>query len=132
MAHDISYFEGHGNNVWDVSSLCAEAISTIRKTPHPLMVCFNTYRHLEHCGPANDDHLGYRDKGEIAFWIEEDPIKITEEKLHSLGEWTAEFVDSLAAIDEEIRAEMLYAQKAPPPDIEELGAYTYATKHWQD
>ena len=30
---------------------------------------------MEHCGPNNDDHLGYRSKKYIKNWITNDPLK---------------------------------------------------------
>ena len=40
-----------------------------------------TYRYKEHCGPNNDDNLGYRDKSEIDKWKNRDPIPIYEKFL---------------------------------------------------
>ena len=40
-----------------------------------------TYRYKEHCGPNNDDHLGYRDKKEIKKWTNKDPISSFENLL---------------------------------------------------
>ena len=47
----------------------------------PVFLEFETYRHLEHCGPNNDDNLGYRDKNQIKNWKRKDPIKNYENKL---------------------------------------------------
>ena len=41
----------------------------------------DTYRHLEHCGPNEDDHLNYRNKNEVSFWKKKDPLKVLENKL---------------------------------------------------
>ena len=32
----------------------------------PSLIEINTYRKLEHCGPSDDDHLGYRPTAELA------------------------------------------------------------------
>jgi TPP-dependent pyruvate/acetoin dehydrogenase alpha subunit len=39
------------------------------------LIYLETWRHLEHCGPNNDDHLGYRDKEEVEYWMARDPLK---------------------------------------------------------
>ena len=47
----------------------------------PIFVEVDTYRHLEHCGPNNDDNLNYRPKREINYWLNKDPLIMTEKYL---------------------------------------------------
>ena len=35
----------------------------------------DTYRFKEHCGPAVDDHLEYRDQKEVSYWKKKCPIE---------------------------------------------------------
>jgi TPP-dependent pyruvate/acetoin dehydrogenase alpha subunit len=87
---------------------------------------FETYRHLEHCGPNNDDHLNYRPFVDREWSKLNDPISRRATKLIEKEEWTKEFVASLSKIDEEIEKEFTYATNAPYPDKSELGKYLYA------
>lgn len=46
-----------------------------KKKSQPCFIEFSTYRHLEHCGPLNDDKLNYRPKSELKKWKLKDPYK---------------------------------------------------------
>jgi TPP-dependent pyruvate/acetoin dehydrogenase alpha subunit len=70
----------------------------------PSLIEIPTWRHLEHCGPNNDDHLGYRPQREY------DPIPHIDD-----GSIRAE-------IDEAFQD----AESAPFPDESEVGRYVYA------
>ena len=35
----------------------------------------DTYRYYEHCGPNKDDHLNYRPRRELNYWIKKDLLK---------------------------------------------------------
>jgi TPP-dependent pyruvate/acetoin dehydrogenase alpha subunit len=41
----------------------------------PSLIEINTYRKLEHCGPSDDDHLGYRPTAELAKFKEVDLLE---------------------------------------------------------
>lgn len=120
-AHMLDYLVCDGNDITQVQRCMSAHLGG------PTLLTLHTYRHLEHCGPNNDDHLGYRDQRVTADWLERDPLRITEQCLYSIGEWTPEFVESFALIEEEIRAEFEYAIKAPFPDQSELGKFEYAS-----
>lgn len=94
-------------------------------TDLPRIEVFNTYRFLEHCGPNNDDHLGYRNPYEIKHWEENDPLAKRESRLRDAGEWTKEFVASFSKIEEEIKTEFDYAINAPYPEQRELGKFLF-------
>ena len=53
------------NNVENIYDLVKKYSTYIRNNSEPFLIEFMTYRYKEHCGPNNDDHLGYRDKKEI-------------------------------------------------------------------
>ena len=35
-----------------------------------------TYRWLEHCGPAYDNQIGYREESEFKKWQKKDPLRM--------------------------------------------------------
>jgi TPP-dependent pyruvate/acetoin dehydrogenase alpha subunit len=124
--HGFGYSEIDGNDVGKVDvTFKSFHWSLAQKKPH-LMV-MHTYRHLEHCGPNNDDHLGYRDHNETKGWFLHDPLLIAENELCQHGGWTKEFVDKFVEIDNEINFEFAYALSAEPPNESESGKYEYAT-----
>src|SRR5262249_39011425 len=59
-----------------VDAATAETIAHIRKQGGPALLEFITYRWLEHCGPLEDIHLGYRTQDEFDFWLARCPIRL--------------------------------------------------------
>lgn len=74
-SHGIQTFKGDGNSLAEVDKLARKAIKVVRGGA-PCFLELSTYRHLEHCGPNNDDHMEYRSKTELKSWLEKDPIKL--------------------------------------------------------
>jgi TPP-dependent pyruvate/acetoin dehydrogenase alpha subunit len=64
-----------GNDVFKIFNETKKIVSSIRKKPKPFFLQLNTFRHLEHCGPNNDDHLKYRSNKDIKLWKKNDPIE---------------------------------------------------------
>ena len=61
-AHGIQSSYIDGNNCDKIYNKSKTIISNIRSKNKPHLIQLNTYRHLEHCGPNNDDNLKYRNK----------------------------------------------------------------------
>lgn len=53
-------------------------ILDMRRRSFPVFFEIETYRQIEHCGPANDDKLNYRKKEEISFWKKNCQVKINK------------------------------------------------------
>lgn len=78
----IKTFRADGNDVRDVYSLTKDSLEYIRAVGGPAFLILDTYRYREHCGPNSDDHLGYRDLGQVRRWLERDPILLFSELLN--------------------------------------------------
>ena len=65
----------NGNSVEDIFLKSKKIINNIRKSSNPFLIELKTFRNLEHCGPNNDDYLGYRSKKYLNFWKTKCPIK---------------------------------------------------------
>ena len=117
-AHSID-----GNNVFALNEGLVPIVNEVKNGGGPAFIEMKTYRTLEHCGPANDDSLGYRHNEEIKFWNEHDALSIarTSLKASELDEkrWQKE-------IAQEIADAFTFAIDSPYPDKKELGAYVYA------
>ncbi len=93
---------------WSIGELISgvsKAVSYCRIMREPFFLEIETTRYLEHCGPNNDDHLGYRDIDELTSKKFLDPITQLSTILEKRG---------IAAkqIQEEIKAQALgYFQK---------------------
>ena len=61
-------------NVLDCLNKTTEIIKLARTSKKPVFIEYDTYRWLEHCGPNDDDYLGYRPQGELNKWKEKDPV----------------------------------------------------------
>ncbi len=64
-----------GNSVEKIFLESKKIINKIKKNSGPYLIEFKTYRNLEHCGPNNDDKLGYRKKNYLNFWKHKCPVK---------------------------------------------------------
>ena len=77
----ISGTKIHGNDVLSIYKKSKKIISDIKQDPKPHVLLLDTFRHLEHCGPNNDNHLNYRSDDYIKKWLDNCPIKTFKKKL---------------------------------------------------
>jgi pyruvate dehydrogenase E1 component alpha subunit len=84
-AHGIASYVGDGNDVLSVSTIAQFAIKQARERVSPQFIELETHRWREHCGPYFDDDLGYRQGGELEYWLERCPIKNTLKQLIDNG-----------------------------------------------
>ena len=111
-----------GNNVLKVYSLVKRSINYIKKNSKPILLEFNTYRWLEHCGPNWDDELGYRKKNELKKWIKKCPIKNFEKKY--MNKTQINYFNKLIQI--EINKAFTFAKNSKFPDVKILNKYIYS------
>lgn len=104
--HGLRYIPAPGNDLEKIQRQIYPGMG-------PVFLEMPTYRHLQHCGPDNDDQLGYRPKDEIAAWRERDPVRILQH------EWTER-------IQAEIDEAFAFTEAAPCPSVDEIGKYVYA------
>jgi len=74
-AHAIHAVTVDGNDVAAVSASALGAVDRLRNGSGPVFLEMSTYRQREHCGPSDDNHLGYRQDDELAEWIRKDPLQ---------------------------------------------------------
>lgn len=126
-AHGIKSLKGNGNNIEEALAISSEAVKYVREKRKPCLIELGTYRYLEHCGPNNDDHIGYRTKKEIDLWKSYDVISNAKKVIKELGVSP----DSLEKLiqentKEEIDNAFREATLAPFPKIERSISYEYA------
>tara|TARA_A100001011_G_scaffold398901_2_gene505095 strand:+ start:607 stop:1572 length:966 start_codon:yes stop_codon:yes gene_type:complete len=80
-SHKIKSARVNGNKLDHVMKATEKAIKYIKKNKKPFFLQLDTYRFLQHCGPSSDDNLNYRDKKELNYWFNLDPIKYYEKLL---------------------------------------------------
>jgi len=128
-AHGIPAISGDGNDVIEVQKLTSNAIIEINTHSTPFLLELSTYRWLEHCGPNFDDHLKYRQDGELSNWMERCPIKKLKlhlEKNHLINNRIENKI--IEKIKLEISEAFEYARKSSFPDPTELFLHVYAPR----
>lgn len=126
-AHGLAAVQGDGNRLEEVMRVAKIAILAARQGEGPQFLELFTHRWPEHCGPGDDDHLGYRPAGELAAWKERCPIQRATRILTQEGILTEEQRRTMeATIREEIQEAMTEAQNAPDPDPATAGHHVYA------
>lgn len=89
----------------------------------PTLIEISTYRKLEHCGPNDDDFLGYRPNDEVAHFKDVDLIEILQERL-DVSETELSEINS--EIRSEIDAAFAFAESSPFPTYAESIEGVYA------
>lgn len=127
QGHGVEALQGDGNNVVEVYTLAQKAIDKARAGGGPTFLEFKTYRWREHCGPAYDDHLSYRQEGELAEWQRNCPIKRLETELTRDQILTSGQISKITAeIEEEVSEAFGFAKNSPFPEENEVSEYIYA------
>lgn len=94
------------------------SVEHLKTKKGPSLLIIPTWRHLQHCGPDNDDNLGYRDPNEIEYFLDNDPIAQQNSLIMAM------FADE---IQKEIDEAFAVVEAAPYPDPSEIGKYVYKT-----
>ncbi len=118
-AHGWSVSMGDGNDVREAARLSQEAVRRARAGEGPQFLELFTYRHLEHCGPSDDDHLDYRPEGELADWQRRCPIRQTRGLL-DISDAAHDHME--AGIAAEVEAAFTFALTSPAPQGHGLGS----------
>lgn len=71
-------FYSRGKNINDLYVKIKNAYNFVKKKRLPCYIEIDCYRNVEHCGPYNDDHLGYRNKQDFKKWQNIDLINNLE------------------------------------------------------
>lgn len=116
-----------GNNVSKIYKSSNKIIKNIKKYCKPHFILIDTFRYLEHCGPNNDDHLGYRSKKYIKNWVTNDPIKKIKEDLIKQKYLTLNEINNLESrISKEVSNAFRFADLSKFPSKKILFEDVYA------
>ncbi len=114
-----------GNNPFKIYKNISESMKYIKSGKGPVFGEFLTYRHREHCGPNFDDHLNYRPKNEIKYWLKKDPLVFLENKLLSKKN-LSKINHEKKKIISEVNKAFLFARKSKYPRQKILKKDIYA------
>ena len=95
---------------------CVQVTEALRRgeSGPQFMECF-CYRWLEHVGPNEDFHFGYRSQSEAEPWVDEDPLKRLAEQFDPVSRQKIE-----SEVENEIRAAFVFAEQSPVPEDGDL------------
>jgi len=119
-AHGVDAEYVDGNDVKKVSEIVQKHIFDMHKNQKPKFLELYTHRWLEHCGPNDDDMLGYRKEGELKKWKKRCPLKKTKLLLEGLLS-TNDFHHMEEMIAREIEEAFTFAKNSPNPTINKKG-----------
>jgi pyruvate dehydrogenase E1 component alpha subunit len=103
------------------------AIDESRRLQIPIFIEYQTYRWLEHCGPNDDDSLGYRPSGELDIWKSKDSLQKLERLLISDFAIAEQKIASIRAeIAEEISDVFEKVKRDPFPSLADSSGDVYA------
>jgi len=108
-----------------------DIIESTRSSQTPAFIEIDTFRFLEHCGPAEDDHLDYRDSNYIDDAKSKDPLALLELELMSdYQDWDKTSSKMRSEIETEIQKAFDFARNSPYPDpsLENPSAYAGLSK----
>jgi len=125
-SYGIEAYRCDGNDVVSIYNAALNAIDKARNGDGPTLLELTTYRLLEHCGPNNDNHLGYRSEEEYDYWKSNDPLKKLGEKLNRGKKSNKEIQDMTDTINSEIDEAFAYAKSASYPEAAALYTHIYA------
>ena len=115
-AYGISVERVDDNDILKIHQHAEAAVSELRgRQAGPFFLECLTYRWKEHVGPNDDFHLGYRGYEEARPWVERDQVARLAALIVPEDRQRIE-----AAVEEEIRTAMAFAEDEPFPDAREL------------
>jgi pyruvate dehydrogenase E1 component alpha subunit len=124
-AHGLDIYHGDGNDVLNVAALARDAVKRTRQGKGPQFIELDTYRWLEHCGPNDDDALGYRPAGELMSWKKRCPVEYFRNLL--LEQVTDNDIQQIENdILHEIEIAFSYALESPNPTSALMADKVYA------
>lgn len=124
-AHAIPGVIVDGQDVEAVHDAVATAVSRARDGDGPTLIEAKTYRFRGH---SRTDPAKYRPEGELQRWKDRDPIALLGAVLEADGSLDADAQRALRAqVQEDVDASAARAAQSPPPNLEDLKDYVYAS-----
>jgi len=122
--YEIPAWAADGMDALAVAEGARRAVDAVRSGGGPHFLELRTYRFRAH---SMFDPERYRDKAEVARWVERDPIRDLHERLTAEGRLSDE---EWAVIQREVDAEMqkavAFAEAGTPEPVEELTRFVYS------
>jgi TPP-dependent pyruvate/acetoin dehydrogenase alpha subunit len=109
------------DDVFALARAAHQAVEAIRRGEGPQFLECPTYRWMEHVGPGEDEHIGYRTADQARPWRENDQVLLVGRRLGLAHRQQIEL-----EVEEEIREAFAFAEMSPFPVESELWKDVYA------
>ncbi|HEU4667849.1 MAG TPA: pyruvate dehydrogenase (acetyl-transferring) E1 component subunit alpha [Arthrobacter sp.] len=124
--YELAAWAVDGMDVLAVHEAARRAVDAVRSGAGPHFLELRTYRFRAH---SMFDPERYREKAEVAHWIERDPITLLRNALEAAGQLSG---DQWAGIegdaDAEVAAAVEFAEAGTPEPVEELARFVYSER----
>ncbi|TNB76629.1 pyruvate dehydrogenase (acetyl-transferring) E1 component subunit alpha [Arthrobacter sp. BB-1] len=124
--YELAAWAVDGMDVLAVHEAARRAVDAVRSGAGPHFLELRTYRFRAH---SMFDPERYREKAEVAHWIERDPITLLRNALEAAGQLSG---DQWAGIqgdaDAEVAAAVEFAEAGSPEPVEELARFVYSER----
>ncbi len=109
-------------DVLKLRAIAAEAVEAMRRGEGgPQFIECHAYRWREHVGPNEDYDAGYRPRGDLDPWVENDQVEKIGLRLTAARRAAID-----AAIEDELVAAIAFAEESPFPTADALEAHVFA------
>ncbi|MDD1475837.1 pyruvate dehydrogenase (acetyl-transferring) E1 component subunit alpha [Arthrobacter sp. H16F315] len=125
-AYEIAAWAVDGMDVLAVEETARRAVDAVRSGGGPHFLELRTYRFRAH---SMFDPERYREKAEVARWLERDPIVLLRAALEDAGQLSAQDWEQLEAdADAEVAAAVEFAEAGSPEPLEDLTRFVYSER----
>ncbi len=119
--HSVPSERVDGNDVQSVYDATREAVARARSGDGPSFLECRTFRWRGHVGASADQDVGVRRRGELAEWLDRDPIRRVEDRLGAVN-----LAPHRADVEQEIGRALEAARGGRAPDPERVREHVCA------
>lgn len=124
--YEIAAWAVDGMDVLAVEETARRAVDAVRSGGGPHFLELRTYRFRAH---SMFDPERYREKAEVARWLERDPIVLLRAAMEAAGQLSAQDWEQLETdADAEIAAAVVFAEAGTPERVEDLTRFVYSDR----
>lgn len=124
--YELAAWAVDGMDVLAVHEAARRAVDAVQSGAGPHFLELRTYRFRAH---SMFDPERYREKAEVAHWLERDPITLLRSALEDAGQLTeAQWTELQRDADAEVAAAVGFAEAGTPEPVEELTRFVYSER----
>jgi TPP-dependent pyruvate/acetoin dehydrogenase alpha subunit len=125
LFHSVPGERLDGNDVTQVGDAALRAVARARQGDGPTLLECRTFRWRGHVGSSFDLDVGVERRGELSFWLLQDPIARAEQELGDVDERSVVREE----IDQELQQALAAAREAPSPSPGRVLEHVFAKEH---